>query len=73
MAIMATTFYGIVGALYGLAVESRRIRSRVTLSVVLLGPGWHYLSYALRWRNRNPLLTLYTHPGPMVAGPVDGA
>ena len=62
--------YGIIGALFGLAVPSRSASFRVTLTGVLVGLGWYYLSYALLWRNLNPLITLYTHSGPMVAGHV---
>jgi len=40
----------------------------MTLTGVLVGLGWYYLSYALVWRNLNPLITLYTHGGPMMAG-----
>src|SRR3984957_5114393 len=60
--------YGIIGALFGLAVPNRTAGLRMTLTGVLVGLGWYYLSYALVWRNLNPLITLYTHGGPMMAG-----
>ena len=60
--------YGAIGALFGLAVPSRPPGLRLTLVGVLVGLGWYYLSYALVWRNLNPLITLYTHNGPMLAG-----
>jgi hypothetical protein len=60
--------YGIIGALFGLAVPTRAPGLRMTLMGVLVGLGWYYLSYALVWRNLNPLITLYTHVGPMMAG-----
>jgi len=60
--------YGIIGALFGLAVPSRGAGLRVTLIGVLAGLGWYYLSFALLWRNLNPLITLYTHHGAMLAG-----
>ena len=41
---------------------------RITLIGVLVGLGWYYLSFAILWRNINPLITLYTHRGPMMAG-----
>ena len=60
--------YGIIGALFGLAVAYRLPGLRVTLIGVLVGLAWYYLSYTLVWRNLNPLITLYTHNGPMMAG-----
>jgi len=62
--------YGIIGALFGLAVQSRASGIRITLIGVLVGLGWYYLSYTLLWRTLNPLITLYTHNGPMMAGHV---
>ena len=59
--------YGIIGALFGLAVPSRAPGLRMIFMGVLVGLGWYYLSYALVWRNLNPLITLYTHGGPMMA------
>lgn len=60
--------YGTIGALFGLAVQTRGTRLRMTLIGVLVGLAWYYLSYALLWRYLNPLITLYTHTGPMIAG-----
>jgi hypothetical protein len=60
--------YGIVGALFGLALASRESGLRLTLIGVLAGLGWYYLSFALLWRIINPLISLYTHRGPMIAG-----
>jgi hypothetical protein len=62
--------YGIVGALFGLALASRGAGLRITIIGVLAGLGWYYLSFALLWRNLNPLILLYTHRGPMIAGHV---
>lgn len=62
--------YGIIGALFGLALDGRRAGLRITLIGVLVGLGWYYLSFALLWRNLNPLISLYTHRGPMMAGHV---
>jgi len=61
--------YGAIGALFGLAVTSRR-SLRITLIGMLVGLGWYYLSFNLLWRNFDPLIILYTHPAPMVAGHV---
>jgi hypothetical protein len=33
-----------------------------------VGLGWYYLSFAILWHNINPLIPLYTHSGPMMAG-----
>jgi len=62
--------YGIVGALFGLALAGRAASHRLTLLGVLAGLGWFYLSFALLWRNVNPLISLYTHWGPMMVGHV---
>jgi hypothetical protein len=62
--------YGIIGALFGLAIQNRGSGIRVTLTGALVGLGWYYLSYALLWRTLNPLIPLYTHNGPMLAGHV---
>jgi len=62
--------YGIVGALFGLAVPIRAAGLRMTLVGVLAGLGWYYLAFALLWRNLNPLIPLYTHNGPMLLGHV---
>jgi hypothetical protein len=62
--------YGIIGALFGLAVPIRGAGLRVTLIGVLVGLGWYYLAFALLWRDINPLISLYTHNGPMLAGHV---
>jgi hypothetical protein len=59
---------GIVGALFGLALANRDTGLRITLIGALVGLGWYYLSFAILWRNINPLITLYTHRGPMMAG-----
>ena len=60
--------YGIIGALFGLALASRDPSLRMTLIGVLVGLGWYYLSFAILWQNINPLIPLYTHRGPMMAG-----
>lgn len=60
--------YGTIGALFGLALASQGPGLRTTLIGVLAGLGWYYLSFALLWRNVNPLISLYTHRGPMMAG-----
>src|ERR1039457_4035708 len=60
--------YGIIGALFGLALESRDPSLRMTLIGVLVGLGWYYLSFAILWQNINPLIPLYTHRVPMMAG-----
>jgi hypothetical protein len=60
--------YGIIGALFGLTLASRDASLRITLIGVLVGLGWYYLSFAILWQNINPLIPLYTHPGPMMAG-----
>jgi hypothetical protein len=60
--------YGIIGALFGLVVQSRSTGPRLMLIGVVVGLGWYYLSFALLWRTLNPLITLYTHSGPMMAG-----
>jgi hypothetical protein len=60
--------YGIIGALFGLALASQDASFRTTLIGVLVGLGWYYLSFAILWQNINPLITLYTHRGPMMAG-----
>ncbi|HLY20568.1 MAG TPA: hypothetical protein VKR61_25245 [Bryobacteraceae bacterium] len=64
--------YGIIGALFGLALASRGPGPglRITMIGVVTGLGWYYLSFALLWRNLNPIITLYTHRGPMIAGHV---
>jgi hypothetical protein len=40
---------------------------------VLVGLGWYYLSFAILWQNINPLITLYTHRGPLMAPAASGA
>ena len=60
--------YGIIGALFGLALASRDASLRMTLIGVLVGLGWYYLSFAILWQNIDPLIPLYTHRGPMMAG-----
>jgi hypothetical protein len=60
--------YGTIGALFGLTLASRGASLRTTLIGVLVGLGWYYLSFAILWHNINPLIPLYTHSGPMMAG-----
>ena len=60
--------YGTIGALFGLTLASRDANLRTTLIGVLVGLGWYYLSFAILWQNINPLIPLYTHRGPMIAG-----
>ena len=62
--------YGVVGALFGLALASRARSARITMIGILAGLGWYYVSFALIWRILNPLVLLYTHRGPMLAGHV---
>jgi prepilin signal peptidase PulO-like enzyme (type II secretory pathway) len=62
--------YGIIGALFGLAVQTHPAGVRLSAIGVLVGIGWYYLSFHVLWRTVNPLLTLYTHNAPMVAGHV---
>ncbi len=60
--------YGIIGALFGLTLASRDASLRITLIGVLVGLGWYYLSFAILWRNINPLILLYTQSGPCMLG-----
>lgn len=60
--------YGIIGAMFGLAVHSRGPSPRIALIGALAGLGWYYLSYTLLWRNLSPLIPLYTHTGPAILG-----
>jgi len=60
--------YGIVGALFGLALAGRGAGLRLSLLGLLAGLAWFYLSFALLWRTLNPLISLYTHWGPTLAG-----
>ena len=60
--------YGTIGALFGLTLANRDASLRTTLIGVLVGLGWYYLSFAILWQNINPLIPLYTHRGPMMAG-----
>jgi hypothetical protein len=60
--------YGTIGALFGLTLASRGASLRTTSIGVLVGLGWYYLSFAILWHNINPLIPLYTHSGPMMAG-----
>ncbi len=62
--------YGFIGALFGLALQGRGPGSRVVLIGIAVGLGWYFLAYAVLWRSLNPLITLYTHPGPTIAGHV---
>ncbi|HTT60959.1 MAG TPA: hypothetical protein VMG35_03930 [Bryobacteraceae bacterium] len=62
--------YGTIGALFGLTLASREAGLRTTMIGVLVGLGWYYLSFAILWQNINPLIPLYTHRGPMIAGHV---
>jgi hypothetical protein len=43
-------------------------RLRTTLIGLGFGPGWYYLSFPIPWRNINPLIPLYTHSAPPMAG-----
>jgi hypothetical protein len=60
--------YGTIGALFGIAVQSRGPGTRVVLIGVVVGLGSYYLFYAVLWRTLNPLITLYTHGTPTIAG-----
>ena len=62
--------YGIIGALFGLALASHTASRYLTMIGVLAGLGWYYLLFVMLWRNLNPLISLYTHCGPMIAGHV---
>jgi hypothetical protein len=59
---------GTIGALFGLTLANRDASLRITPIGVLVGLGWYYLSFAILWQNINPLIPLYTHRGPMMAG-----
>jgi hypothetical protein len=65
--------YGIIGALFGPTLASRDASFRTTPIGVLVGLGWYYLSFAILWQNINPLITLYTHRGPLMAPAASGA
>jgi len=43
-------------------------RVRTTLIGLGFGPGWYDLSFPIPWRNINPLIPLYTHSAPTMAG-----
>lgn len=60
--------YGTIGALFGLTLASRGASLRTTAIGVLVGLGWYYLSFAILWQYISPLIPLYTHRGPMMAG-----
>ncbi len=60
--------HGTTGALFGLTLANRDAGLRITPIGELVGPGWYYLSFAILWRNINPLIPMYTHSGPMMVG-----
>ena len=70
--IIATTCYG--EAALSREFTSRTVAGlaiyRVLYGIVgaLCGPGRYYLPFAILWRNINPLIPLYTHGGPLMAG-----
>jgi hypothetical protein len=59
---------GTIGALFGLTLAIRDAAFPTPPIGALEGPGWYYPSFAIRWQNINPLIPLYTHTGPAVAG-----
>ena len=60
--------YSAVGALFGLGAPVRASRLRLTLLGILVGVCWYYLAFRVLWNHIDPLVPLYTHDGPMLAG-----
>ena len=62
--------YGVLGALFGLAIRDQRNVLRVMCIGILAAIAWYYFSFGVMWKRCNPLVVLYTHDRPMFAGHV---
>jgi cytochrome c biogenesis protein CcdA len=62
--------YGLLGAIFGLAMRDHGSSLRILLIAVVIGLGWYYLWFGFLWKAVNPLIPLYTHDRPMLAGHV---
>jgi hypothetical protein len=62
--------YGMLGALFGLAVRNQAGRVRVTLLGLIYAVGWFFLSFDLLWKHVNPLVHLYSPDRAMLVGHV---
>jgi hypothetical protein len=60
--------YSLVGAFFGMCAPVRASRLRLTLLGLLVGVCWYYLAFRVLWTRIDPLVPLYTHDGPMLAG-----
>jgi hypothetical protein len=50
--------YSLLGAMFAMAARDRMPRLRLTLSGILFGIGWYYLSFHLIWKGVAPLVPL---------------
>jgi len=62
--------YGVLGMLFGLAVQDRPASLRITAIAILGAIGCYFLLFGWIWKTWDPLLVLYTHDRPMFAGHV---
>ncbi|HXM39641.1 MAG TPA: hypothetical protein VN924_00220 [Bryobacteraceae bacterium] len=69
--VMAATFCGeaVLGRDFPFRTVAGLALYQVLCGIVgaLFGLGWYYLSFAILLRNINPLITLYTHRGTLMA------
>ena len=56
------------GDWFGWTRANRDTSLRTTLIGLGFGPGCYDLSFPIPWRNINPLIPLYTHSAPWMAG-----
>jgi hypothetical protein len=50
--------YSLLGAGFAIAARDRMPRLRLTLTGILFGVGWYYLSFHVIWKAAAPLVTL---------------
>jgi len=62
--------YGGLGMLFGLAIRDRRRSLWITWLGILFGVAWYFVEFGWIWKHWNPLVVLYTHERPMLAGHV---
>ena len=60
--------YSLLGAAFGIVVQHRGTRLRLTLLGILSALAWHYFSFGFFWKTVNPLVMLYSPDRPMLVG-----
>jgi len=65
---LAVLVYGLLGALFGLAIRDHGSRLRTLLFGLIYAAAWFFLSFDWLWKHVNPMVPLYSPERAMLVG-----